>query len=116
MTRLTDRLLDSASFKRRKATADTKRKITAWEIWECDDPTFSHDYVRTVSLLVHSSAAIVRFDTGETVDLMAGDFLTIEAGARAQWTISEPLRNSYQYHDTFMSASNREDQVRWQRK
>ena len=58
----------------------------------------------------------MRFDTGETVDPMAGDILTIEAGARAQWTISEPLHNSYQYHDTFMSASNRENQVRWQSK
>lgn len=114
MTSLNDRRLDSASFKRRKASADTLRKIRDWDIWECDQSTYSHDYDRAVSLVVHSGAATVRFDTGETVDLVAGDFLSIEPGVQGSWEISEPLRNIYQYHDTFQSASKREEQVRWQ--
>ena len=114
MTSLTDRRLDSVSFKRRKATADTLRKIRDWDIRECEQPTYNHNYDRAVSLVVHSGAAIVRFDTGETVDLVAGDFLSIEPGVQGTWEISKPLRNSYQYHDTFQSASKRENQVRWQ--
>lgn len=112
MTRLNERMVDSAQFKRRKATADTKRKIAGWEIWECQDPEFQYHYDRTVSLYVHQGTAVLTFGNGETVDLQAGDFLTIESGASATWAISAPIRNSYRYHDTFISASNRAAQVR----
>jgi uncharacterized cupin superfamily protein len=105
--RLTERLLDSTQFKRRKATEDTKRKISAWEIWECNDPQFSHDYDRTVTLYVHEGAAVLTFSNGETVDLQSGDTLTVQSGASANWVISEPIRNSYCYHDTFVSSSSR---------
>ncbi len=114
MTRLTERLLDSTHFKRRKATEDTKRKIDGWEIWECADPAFSYDYDRTVTMYVHKGAAVLTFADGEAVDIQAGDTLTVQAGASASWVISEPICNSYMYHDTFMSATKRADQVRWQ--
>ena len=114
--RLNERLLDSDLFKRRKATADTRRKITAWEIWECADPVFSYDYDRTVTMYVHEGAAVLTFSNGKTVDLRSGDTLMIQAGAVAEWVISEPIRNSYMYHDTFMSAANREAQVKQQGK
>ncbi len=116
MTRLNERIIDSKVFTRRKATADTKRKIARWEIWACADPSFSFDYDRTVSLYVHEGVAVLTFSDGEVVDLQAGDFLTIQQGASAEWVISTPIRNSYQYHDTFGSAAKRADQVRWQDK
>ena len=116
MTRLSERIIDSKFFARRKATADTKRKIASWEIWECADPSFSYDYDRTVSLYVHEGAAVLNFSGGEVVDLQAGDFLTIRQGASAEWAITAPMRNSYQYHDTFESTAKRADQVRWQDK
>ena len=111
--RLNERLLDAEQYQRRKATADTVRKIVDWEIWECADASFSHDYDRTVSLYVQQGAAVLTFATGDQLDLQAGDFLTIEAGAHADWAITEPLRNSYCYHDTFESAVQRTSQVRW---
>ena len=114
MTRLNERILDSIQFKRRKATEDTKRKIANWEIWVCEGPEFEHEYDRTVSFYVHQGAAVLTFDNGETVDLQAGDFLTIEQGASATWDIKEPIRNSYMYHDTFQSASQRASQIHWQ--
>ncbi|MFT5116063.1 MAG: putative cupin superfamily protein [Parasphingorhabdus sp.] len=106
--RLNERLLDSALFKRCKGTDDTKRKISSWEIWECADPGFNYDYDRTVTMYVHEGEAVLTFSNGETVDLQPGDMLTIQAGARADWVILEPIRNSYMYHDTFMSAANSE--------
>lgn len=109
--RLNERLLDNELFKRRKATEDTKRKITGWEIWECADPAFSYDYDRTVTMYVHEGAAVLTFSNGEAVDLQSGDTLTIQSGARADWVITAPIRNSYMYHDTFMSAANRNAQV-----
>ena len=109
--RLTERRLDSDLFKRRKATEDTKRKIADWEIWECADPTFSFDYDRKVTMYVHAGAATLTFSNGEVVDLQSGDTLTIKPGAHADWVITEPVRNSYMYHDTFMSAANRTAQV-----
>ncbi|MEM7562933.1 MAG: cupin domain-containing protein [Pseudomonadota bacterium] len=113
--RLNQRILNSSQFKRRQATADTKRKIGDWDIWECEGPEYQYDYDCTVSLYVHEGSAVLTFDNGETVDLIADDFLTIEKGSSATWAISTPIRNSYRYHNTFHSASNRANQVRWQK-
>lgn len=113
MTRLNERIVNAAQFKRRKATEDTKRKISGWEIWECADPEFSYEYDSTISLFVHEGSAELEFSDGSGVDLQAGDFLTIQQGASAVWTITAPIRNSYMYHDTFESASQRDSQVRW---
>lgn len=102
-----ERLLDSRFFKRRKATEDTKRKIGAWDIWECADPAFSFEYDRTVTMFVHEGAAVLTFSDGETVDLQAGDTLTVQSGASADWVISQPIRNSYQYHDVHLGFEPR---------
>ena len=112
--RLTERLLDGANFKRRKATADTKRKIVGWEKWECADPSFTNTYDRTVTMYVHEGAAVLTFADGETADIEAGDTLTVNGGSEVTWEIMLPVRNSYQYHDTFVSAENRAYFVRWQ--
>lgn len=114
MTRLKERLLDSAQFNRRKATADTLRKIVGWDIWFSEGPEYQYDYEITTSMYVNEGAAVLTFDNGESVDLQAGDFLTIFKGASATWAISEPIRNSYQYHNTFNSAEKRVEQVCWQ--
>lgn len=111
-----ERLVDARFFKRRKATEDTKRKIKGWEIWECGDPSFEYSYDRTVTMFVHEGAASLDFADGSSVDIEPGDTLTVLAGAQASWSISDPIRNSYMYHDTFASAANREAQVRWQGK
>jgi uncharacterized cupin superfamily protein len=116
MTRLNERIVDSRFFKRRKATEDTKRKIANWAIWDCADPEFQYAYERRVSLYVHQGRAELTFSDGEVIGLQPGDFLTIEPGAKAIWKISEPIRNSYCYHDTFESASRRASQVRMQDK
>lgn len=108
---LSERIVDEEQFQRRKATADTVRKIVDWGIWECSDASFSHDYDRSVSLYVHTGKAILTFASGEQVDLQAGDFLSIETGASATWAISAALRNSYRYNDTFESAAQRKAQV-----
>lgn len=111
MTKRNERMLDGVFFSRRKATEDTKRKISAWEIWECTDPEFTYTYDKTVSLYVQDGAADITFENGEKVNLVAGDFLTIQSGTSATWAITQPIRNCYQYHDSFQSASNRHKQV-----
>lgn len=116
MTRLTERLLDATHFKRRKATEDTKRKIDGWEVWECADPAFDYDYNRTVTMYVQAGAAVLTFADGTSVDIQPGDTLTVQAGARASWVITSPIRNSYMYHDSFLSAAKRGEQVRWEGK
>ncbi len=103
---LNERTLDNELFKRRKASEDTKRKIADWDIWECADPTFSYAYDRTVTMYVHEGAAALTFSNGVTVNLQSGDTLTIQAGAAADWIITAPVRNSYVYHDTCVSAAN----------
>ncbi len=113
MTRLNERMLDAALFKRRKATEDTKRKIVDWEIWECADPKFDYVYDRTVTMYVEDGGAHLAFSDGTEVDIQVGDTLTIQAGSNAVWKIESSIRNLYRYHDTFESAAERDNQVRW---
>lgn len=108
-----ERRLDGKQFRRRKATADTKRKVKGWEVWECTDATFAHEYDRTVTLYVNEGSATLTFRDGETVEIEAGDTLKIEAGASAKWDIAPPIRNSYCYHDSFSSAESRTAQIHW---
>ncbi|PRZ44608.1 cupin domain-containing protein [Tritonibacter scottomollicae] len=108
-----DRLLDGTNFQRRKATADTKRKVKGWDEWECTDATFQHDYDRKVTMFVQEGSATLTFGDGEMVDIEAGDTLTIQPGVSASWNIAPPIRNLYCYHDTFTSAENRVAQVNW---
>ncbi len=96
---LNERHLDTKFCNRRKATEDIKREIANWEIWECSDPTFSYAYDRTVTMYVHEGAAVLTFSDGEIIDLQAGDTLTVQSGASADWVISNPIRNSYQFKD-----------------
>ena len=98
MTQDDNRKREAALFKRQKATDEIRAEIKGWEIWECAESEFSHDYDRKVSLFVHEGGAQLTFSDGSEVDLQAGDFLTTEAGASAVWTFIAPIRNSYCYH------------------
>jgi uncharacterized cupin superfamily protein len=63
-------------------------------------------------MYVHEGNAVLTFDNGEAADIQARDILTIEQAARATWSISKPVGNSYQYHNSFDSASQSADQGR----
>lgn len=111
--RLEERRYDGAGFSRRKATADTIRKVADWEVWECRDTAFRHSYDRTVTLYVQEGSATLTFGSGDTVKILTGDTLTIEAGCAADWVIRPPIRNLFRYHDTFDSAAHRQAQIHW---
>lgn len=98
------RNIDTRLVSRRQATADTKRKVSGWAVWECADPDFHYYYERTVSFYVQSGKAELIFDDGFFIEIDSDDFVTIEQGARVQWTIIEPIKNYYCYHDSFESA------------
>ncbi|WP_420547609.1 cupin domain-containing protein [Curvivirga sp.] len=104
------------SFRHSIATKDTIRKVQNWETWTCNDPVFHHAYDKTVSLYVQEGGAKLTFDTGEYVELTKGDFLTIYEGSEANWDIPNGISNRYQYHDSFVSASHRQEQIHWDRK
>ena len=114
--RETDRMLDGTWFRRRKATADTRRKVRCWETWECGDAAFAHDYDRRVTLFVEAGSAVVSFADGESVEIQAGDTLTILEGASTTWAIAPPIRNRYCYHDAFSLFEGRAAQVHWRGK
>lgn len=83
----------------RSATEADLRQIENWEHWHCADAEYRHDYDRPVTLYVHSGAATVAFLDCGSVELQAGDLLTIRKDAKAVWRISQPIHNSYKYHD-----------------
>ncbi len=89
-----ERKLDGSNFKRRMATVDTKRKIIGWDIRECPDQTFAHNYERTITLYVHQGSTSLTFSDGETVKIQAGGTLTLQAGASATWAV-EPTIDAF---------------------
>jgi uncharacterized cupin superfamily protein len=86
-------------FSRRAASPDLRDQILRWEIWECNDPTFSYNYDQSVTLHVNRGAASLAFSDGSSVDLQQGDVLTIRRGISAVWTIPDGIQNSYELHD-----------------
>jgi uncharacterized cupin superfamily protein len=102
-----ERLLKTTHLSRKFATPDTQRKTAGWNVWLCAESVFSHYYDREVSFLVKAGSAVIKLSTGESVDVQAGDFVTIQPGVAGQWSISAPLENRYCYHDTFDIADCR---------
>lgn len=47
------------------------------------------------AFLVLSGRATIRFADGETVDVAAGDLVTLHAGERTEWTVHETLTKVY---------------------
>ena len=93
------RLLEARDYTRATASAALRDQARDWEVWTCADPEFRNFYDRTVTLIVRRGRARLSFEGGGTADLEPGDTMTIRAGARAVWEITEPIENSYRYHD-----------------
>ncbi len=102
-----ERSIDAGPVKRRKASADTRRKIADWDLWDCSSPEIRQDYDRPLSLFLHAGAAELSFASRGRMDLEPGDLLIIEAATWAIWQVKAPIRASYLYHDRSASASRR---------
>jgi uncharacterized protein len=63
-------------------------------VWE-HTPGMSRDVEVDEVFLVLSGRGSVVFDGGETVDLVAGRLVRLQAGERTTWTVHEPLRKVY---------------------
>ncbi|MEH6578476.1 MAG: cupin domain-containing protein [Amphritea sp.] len=109
------RSFDSKLVNRRLASRDTERKIAAWEIYESDAGEYRKEYDRSVSFYIEAGEAVLNFNSGEIIDIKAGDFVTIEKGAVAHWQINNGIVKKYLYHDSYNSADNRLTQIHWNR-
>lgn len=102
-----ERAFKTTNFFRRAATPDTHRKTIGWNHWSCVDSIYRHHYDREVSFLVQAGAAIIELNTGERLEVIAGDLVTIQPGVTGEWQVSQPLENRYCYHDSFDTAASR---------
>ncbi|MCS3470113.1 putative cupin superfamily protein [Pseudomonas sp. JUb42] len=101
------RALKTTLLSRHLATSDTRRKTVAWAVWQCADAIYSHEYDKEVSFLVLAGCALIELSSGDRVDVLPGDFVTIRPGISCRWHISEPMENRYCYHDSFEIAERR---------
>jgi uncharacterized cupin superfamily protein len=81
-----------------RAPADIERTIAGWETWHCDSDTFEHRYEPGATFYVVRGRARLSFVHGARLDIEAGDFVSIGAGAQAVWQISAPIETRYTYH------------------
>lgn len=92
------RQADGPHFSHRAASSEILDQLSGWEIWECNEPTFSYTYDQSVTLHVNRGAASLAFSDGSSVELQQGDVLTIRKGISAVWTIPGGIQNSYELH------------------
>ena len=102
-----ERVLKTTNLYRQAATPDIHRKTAGWNRWSCADSVYRHHYDREVSFIVQAGAAIIELNTGERLEVIAGDFVTIQPGVTGEWQISQPLENRFCYHDSFDTAASR---------
>jgi uncharacterized cupin superfamily protein len=62
-------------------------------LWRSDPATYEYLFETDEAFHVIEGAAIVELtDTGETIELRAGDVAYFSAGTRSVWTITEPFK------------------------
>jgi uncharacterized cupin superfamily protein len=61
-------------------------------LWRCDPMSFDYTFPGDESFLLVSGAVRIKLeDTGETVNLEAGDVASFPKGTRSVWTVVKPL-------------------------
>jgi uncharacterized cupin superfamily protein len=61
-------------------------------LWRCEPMTFDYTFAGDESFLIVSGAVRIDLqDSGDTVDLEAGDVASFPKGTRSVWTVVKPL-------------------------
>lgn len=60
--------------------------------WRSEPAKYDYVFETDETFVVLDGAATIELDTGETVDVKAGDMAYFAAGTRSTWTITEPFR------------------------
>lgn len=66
-------------------------------IWECEPggwPVVNRPNTETCYIIA-GRARLTDFETGQTVDVTAGDFLTLPPGWSGRWDVIETVRKAY---------------------
>ena len=79
-------------FRQIEPAGDGKEKLDA-SIWRSDPATYDYLFEGDEAFHVLEGAATIELpDSGETVELRAGDVAYFTAGTRSVWTITEPFK------------------------
>jgi uncharacterized cupin superfamily protein len=76
---------------RQVAIADGQGVLEAG-YWRSEPATYAYVFETDETFVVLDGAATIALDTGETVEVKAGDMAYFVAGTRSTWTITEPFR------------------------
>lgn len=62
-------------------------------VWRSDPATYDYLFEKDEAfLVVEGAATVVLSDTGEKVNLSAGDIAYFSAGTRSVWTVTQPFK------------------------
>ncbi len=96
-----DRNFKTHHVQRECVTPEIKRAVSSWTMWEAgSDAPFEIHYDRTVSFCVVEGRAQILFSNSDVLDIQKDDFVTIRPDIKGVWTVIEPLRNLYRYHES----------------
>jgi len=71
--------------------------VKEWPIWECGESEFPWHYDQTEVCYVLEGQGTVTPDSGEPVEISAGDLVRYPAGMDCRWSVKQPVRKHYAF-------------------
>lgn len=82
-----------------KPCDDQVQTSKTWPIWECDVSKFDWEYTQTEKCLILTGQVEITDDpeTGESVTINPGDYVTLPNGLKCYWNVKEPVKKHYDF-------------------
>lgn len=74
-------------------------EVKNWGIWTSEVKKFPWEYSETEKCYILEGHVVVTEDSGETVEIKKGDFVTFPKGLKCTWDVKEPIRKHYQFEE-----------------
>lgn len=89
-----------SSIKVQKATPEKLAElgVESWSPWECGPETFDWEYSSDETAYVKEGRVRVRTESGEEVELGAGDLVFFPRGLKCTWTVLQTIRKVYVFN------------------
>ncbi|NQU17713.1 MAG: DUF861 domain-containing protein [Candidatus Saganbacteria bacterium] len=76
--------------------------IGDWSPWSCEPKEFEWEYPEEEKALIKKGKAIVTEESGQKVEINAGDLVTFPLGLKCHWRVLEKIEKVYHLDITML--------------
>ncbi len=76
---------------------ETKKMLKNWSTWGCEISTFDWEYFDTETCYILEGEVEVKTESGDTVNIQAGDVVKFQKGLKCVWDVKKPIRKVYKF-------------------